>query len=189
MAPRYAALGEDRSDARTLAVFIRRLAEDPSLHVKSEGYDGCAQLLRKGARVLDLLYAQGYERFVVAYDADRCAPEERYEEARRRILVPSRVSAAACCIVVPVQEIEAWLLADVAAVAKRWPGWRTEEFHHPERVRDPKETLEKLSRDARQRPRYNHATDNEVVARDVDLGVIERKCPSFQALARFVRAG
>jgi len=189
MAPRYAVLGENRSDAKTLAVFIRRLAEDSSLHVKSEGYDGCAQLLRKGARVLNLLYAQGYERFVVCYDADRSEPRERYEEASQRIVVPSRVPGSSCCIVVPVQEIEAWLLADVAAVAKRWPGWQPAEIHHPERVESPKEHLEKLSRDAKQRPRYSHAMDNERAAKVVDLKIVERKCPSFHALVRFVRTG
>ena len=167
---RYAVLGEDRSDAEALRVFIRRLAGDERLTVKPKGYDGCGELLRKGARDLDEFLNQGYDRFVVAYDADREDPAVR--QARARSMV----------------ELEAWLLADVEAVSKKWPGWRPDPVVNPERVRDPKETLEKLSRDSQRRPRYSHAVDNPVLAGLVDLALVERKCPSFVVLADFVRA-
>lgn len=185
---RYAVLGEDRSDAEAIRVFIKRLVGDDRLTVKPKGYDGCGELLRKGARDLDEFLNQGYDRFVVAYDADRDDPVIR--QARARAMVErSRVAANACCVVVPVEELEAWLLADVEAVSKKWPGWRPDPIVSPERVRDPKETLEKLSRDSQRRPRYSHAVDNPVLAGLVDLVVVERKCPSFVVLADFVRAG
>lgn len=71
---RYAVLGEDRSDAETLRVLIRKIAGNERLTVKMKGYDGCGELLRKGARDLDEFLNQGYDRFVVAYDADRDDP-------------------------------------------------------------------------------------------------------------------
>jgi len=184
---RYAVLGEDKSDADTLCVLIRRIAGNERLTVKSKGYDGCGGLLRKGARDLDLLLGQGYDRFVVAYDADRSDPKVRLAEAQAHVVARSRVAANACCVVVPVEELEAWLLADVPAVSKKWPGWRPEPIANPERVRDPKEHLEKLSRDSQRRPRYSHAVDNPVLAGLVDLEVVEQKCPSCCVLADFVR--
>ncbi len=185
---RYAVLGEDSSDAQTLQVLIRRIACNEGLTVKPKGYDGCGELLRKGARDLNDLLDQGYDRFVVAYDADRCDPVARRAEARMRIVDRSRVASSACCVVIPVEELESWLLADVGAVSKKWPGWRPEPIASPERVRDPKEHLEKLSRDSQRRPRYSHAVDNPWLARHVDLAMVERKCPSFVVLADFVRA-
>jgi len=185
---RYAVLGEDLSDGETLRVLIRRLARNERLTVKVKGYDGCGQLLRKGARDLDEFWNQGYDRFVVAYDADRDGPAARLAEAHARVVAPSRAVDSACCIVVPVEELEAWLLADVSAVSKRWPGWRPEPIANPERVRDPKEHLEKLSRDSQRRPRYSHAVDNPMLAGLIDLEIVEKKCPSFRVLAEFVRA-
>ena len=99
----------------------------------------------------------------------------------------SRAAPSACCVVVPVEELEAWLLADVAAVSKKWPSWRPDAIANPERVRDPKEHLEKLSRDSQRRPRYSHAVDNPILAGLIDLGIVERKCASFRVLAEFVR--
>jgi hypothetical protein len=185
---RYAVLGEDRSDADTLQVLIRKLAGDARLTVKTKGYDGCGQLLRKGARDLDEFLNQGYDRFVVAYDADRDEPALRRAQAHARVVAPSMAAASACCIVVPVEELEAWLLADVSAVNKRWPDWRPEPIASPERVRSPKEHLEKLSRDSQRRPRYSHAVDNPMLAGLIDLEIVEKKCPSFRVLAEFVRA-
>ncbi len=184
---RYAVLGEDRSDAETLRVLIRRIAGNERLTVKPKGYDGCGQLLRKGARDLDEFLSQGYDRFVVAYDADRDDPAACLAEALSRVVERSRAASSACCVVVPVEELEAWLLADVAAVTQKWPSWRPDPIANPERVRDPKEHLEKLSRDSQQRPRYSHAVDNPSLAGLIDLKIVEKKCPSFRVLAEFVR--
>lgn len=184
---RYAVLGEDRSDAEVIQILIRRIAGNDKLSVHPKGYDGCGQLLRKGARDLDEFLSQGYERFVIAYDADSDDPVARHERARAEILARSRVPSHACCIVVPVQELEAWLLADIAAVRGKWPNWRPDPIANPEQIEDPKEHLERLSRDAQRRPRYSHRVDNPILARLVDLTAVERKCPSFRVLAMFVR--
>lgn len=79
---RYAVLGEDRSDAETLQVLIRAIAQNDRLPIKLKGYDGCGVLLRKAARDLDEFLGLGCERFIVAYDADRADPNARRELVR-----------------------------------------------------------------------------------------------------------
>lgn len=185
---RYAVLGEDLSDAESLKVLIRRIACNDRLTVHTKGYGGCSELLRKGARDLDELSDGGYERFVVAYDADQQDPVARFAEARSCVVERSHVASSACCVVVPIQELEAWLLADVAALSKKWRGWEPKPIANPELIRDPKEHLERLSRDSKRRPRYSHATDNPWLAKQVNLALVEEKCPSFVVLADFVRA-
>ncbi|MEE8587479.1 MAG: DUF4276 family protein, partial [Acidobacteriota bacterium] len=82
-----------------------------------------------------------------------------------------------------------WVLADIDAVQKLFSGWRPDTVSNPEGIRRPKLHLEKLSRDARNRPRYTHAIHNPKIARHLDLDRIQQKCPSFQPLVDFVRDG
>ena len=56
-------------------------------------------------------------------------------------------------IIIPVQELEAWILADAQAVTKVSPG-QPDDVQNPEAVVKPKEYLQRASRQANSRPRY-----------------------------------
>ena len=114
--PAYAILAEDRSDLETLRVLVKRTAGDASLRVKGRGYQGCGELLRKGAAQIQLFANLGCNRFLVCADADGPDPDDRYSEVRERVVEPS--GFAETCIVIPVQELEAWILADLPAVTQ-----------------------------------------------------------------------
>jgi hypothetical protein len=185
----FGVIGEDRSDVSTLKVLIRRLADDESLSVRGRGYEGASQMLRKGGKQLEM-FANTYNcrRFIICYDSDSAAPADRYEEVKEKIL---RKCAApgSYSIIVPVQELESWILADIQAVSNVFKGWTPTEIASPERIDSPKEELERLSRAADRRPRYSHALHNEKVARYLDLQKVARKCPSFRPLLNFVVHG
>ncbi len=185
----YGIIGEDRSDVDTLKVLIRRLSSDDSVPIKGKGFTGCGEMLKKGARQFRLFQGLGCSRFLVCYDADNEEPFRRHQEVLERIVRPSAIISPLCCIVVPVQAMEAWILADIAAAQRLFSGWKPDPVPNPEGIRKPKQHLEKLSRDARHRPRYIHAIHNPQVARHLDLDKIQQKCPSFQPLADFVRDG
>ena len=102
-----------------------------------------------------------------------------------RIVKHSEVGDA-CCILIPVQELEAWILADIECAVNIFPSWRPAPIQNPEKIESPKEHLEKLSRDSKQRPRYSHAVHNEKMARHLDLEKVQRKCPAFSVLVEFV---
>ena len=185
----FAVIAEDKSDVETLTTLIRRIADNQSVSVKGKGYNGCAQMLCKGAVQLRAFAAAGVcKRFVVCYDSDRASPEARRRELIERVIVPSGVFAPMCALV-PVQEIEAWILADVNAVGKVITGWMpNENIHNPEAINDPKEYLEKMSRQS-QRPRYAHAVHNSKIAKYLDLTQVRKKCPSFLPLYEIVTEG
>jgi hypothetical protein len=182
----YAIIGEDKSDIATLKVLIRRLAKDNSVPIHGKGYDGCSQMLRKGA-IQMRLFADSLKckKFLVCYDADKEDPKVRYKAVSEQIVVPSKV-AGTHCITIPIQEIEAWIFADLDAVAKVIENFEAPAIASPELVDDPKEELEKLSRGPNRRPKYSHATHNEKVAKYLDLEKVLKKCPSFRPLANFV---
>ncbi len=183
----YGILGENESDVATLTVLVRRLAKDDSLPITGRGYEGASEMLRNGARQVGLFQSlYDCKRFIVCHDADGPDPAPKRLLVQQRIVKPSAV-ADACCIVIPVQELEAWILADIECAVRVFSSWRPSPIRNPESIASPKEFLVRFSRDSKRRPRYNHVVHNEKMAMHLDLEKLERKCPAFSVLAKFVR--
>jgi hypothetical protein len=190
--PFHGVLGEDLSDADAVAALVRRLREERNLariKIKRHGYEGCAQLMRKGAEQLKFWAKTGCLRAVICHDADKNDPETVRHQVEKRIIRKSRFKIP-CCAVVPTQELEAWLLADIQKLGELY-SWCSglKEISEPEQIQDPKEHLIRLTRHPdTHETHYHPPTDNEAMARIVDLDLVERKCPSFAVLADFVRS-
>ncbi|MDQ6990344.1 MAG: DUF4276 family protein [Mariprofundaceae bacterium] len=185
----YGIIAEDKSDVEVLKVIVKRLANNQSISMKGKGYHGCGEMLRKGSSQLKVFLKLGCQRFIICYDADRSSPCHRYDEAVAKIITPFGHKDK-YCVLVPIQEIEAWILADLQAVTKIIPSWvPTKIYNHPESVNDPKEALEKLSRNTKKRPRYSHATHHVKIAEHLNLSRVKAKCKSFLPLENLVLKG
>jgi hypothetical protein len=182
----YGILGEHDSDANTLKVLVRKLVGNDSLTVKAKGYGGCGKLLKDGARDLRLFKELMLTRFIVCHDADGPDPNENRDLVMERIVRPSGL-AQDCCIVIPVQELEAWILADIECAPKVFGSWRPAPIPNPEGIPKPKEYIERLCYSDKPRRRYKHAVDNERMARHLDVEKVARKCAEFSKLRTFVR--
>jgi Domain of unknown function (DUF4276) len=185
----FGIVGEDNSDVEVLKHLIRRIAGDQSLTIKSKGYHGCHEMLRKGAdQIRAFNTAYDINRFVICYDSDKEDPQARFEAIKEQIVQKTKLGAEFCALV-PVQEIEAWVLADLAAVSKVILSWKPDvTIPSPESINDPKEHLKKLSRRYK-KPLYSPPTHNPEVAKHLDLQTVWNKCPSFRPLHAFVSAG
>lgn len=183
-----AIFGEAKSDTEMLKVLVRRLAGDSKLPVKPKSYTSCSHLVRKIKGDLIAFERLGYSRFIICYDADGPNPNPRYDQMKK-IVKDSGVSS--CCILIPVEEIEAWILADVKAVTKLFPSWfpPPKIISSPESVTDPKETLIRLSRISGKKPLYDYVNDNHRIAHHLDLERVFKLCPSFVPLREFMQAG
>jgi len=179
-------LAEDDSDVKTLKVLIRRLAADDSLRIQGKGFQGGGELFRKGARHVQLFQNQRASHFVICHDADGPDPSHYHERVLREIVRSANIEQESC-IVIPVQEIEAWVLANIPAVSNIFGSWRPEPVGNPESIASPKEHLRRLSRDGTSRPRYVHSIHNEHVAQYLDLDKVRSRCPSFRPLVEFVQ--
>jgi hypothetical protein len=183
----YAILGEDDSDVDMLFALVRRIAKNPKLSIKKMGYCGCGELLTKGARQIRAYQKVGCKKFIICYDSDDSKPISRYQEIVDKIIKKSGVDAEFCALV-PVQEIESWILADIGAVTKIISSWVPDkEIISPELIKDPKEYLEGLSRAKNLKPRYTHATHNPQIAEHLDLEIIIKKCSSSLPLFELVQ--
>lgn len=187
----YGILGEDTSDVDTLDILIRRLQAQHKLAITQnlkKGYKGSGELLKKGYRTLEEWKRRGCTKFLVVQDADQKDVNIVHAEIAKNIVYPSGI-AIGICIVIPVQEIEAWLLADIQKASLIFTSWKPKAVTNPESIPKPKEHLEKLSRQANGKPRYIHATHNKQLAEHVSLELLAKRCPSFKPLEDLVIRG
>ena len=180
----FGIIGEDDSDVDTIKALIRNVLANQSVQARGHGCDGCANLLREGRAKLQAMKALGALRFIVSHDADGKDASKVREEVISKVVNGSGVEQ--CCVVIPTQEIESWILADIAAVTKIFPGWKPDPVPYPENIWKPRVELEKLSRVSGRRPRYSHATHNAIVAKHLSVKTIWDKCPSFRPLHSFI---
>lgn len=181
----YGIFGEDPSDYKTLREIVRKLTGDPSLRVEGKGFGGCDKLLDACAERLKFLHGIGFRRFIICHDADGRKPDDVKAEVVERVIKTSGVETG-CFVAVPVQEIEAWILADIESATKLFTSWRPREVKSPESIPDPKELLEKMSRQENSRPRYFHVRDNPRIVAHLDWDRVAAKCRSFRELREFV---
>ena len=183
----YGVIGEADSDAATLKVLIKKITNNKSLKVLVKDYDGCGEILKHGARQLQAFSGLGCRKFVVCHDADGPDPSAKYKEIQARVVAPSGCND--CCIVIPVHEIEAWILADIDKVAKFVStSWKPLPYDgDPEAVPDAQEYIEKMSRNSKKKPRYSHTSDNALLAEHLDLDRVKNRCKSFRPFIDFVQ--
>jgi len=184
---RFAVLAEDKSDAETLAALIRRILEDDRLSVAQKGFGGCGQLRNKAESHIVRFRRDGCTHFLICHDADGVDPTEIRRRVRGAISASLAWSEKTHAIIVPVQEIEAWMIADEKAVASTIPSLSIPRTAHPETIRRPKEWLVDASRKGNSKPLYAPAIFNPKVAKALDVDKVAGKCPSFRELANFVR--
>lgn len=184
----FVVLAEDDTDFQTFKVIIRRLLGDAGITIKGRGYDGCGDMLNKGARFLAALNPPENFRCIVVHDCDGVGAEERQKQVVQRIFAPAKVRAK-CGVVVPKEEVEAWILADLDSLSAVIPNWKSPlNYARPEEIRNPKEQLHRLARDAKSRPRITEA-NNPKLASALRLDIVASKCPSFQSLVDVVCHG
>jgi len=176
----FAILAEDDSDAEALSHIVKRHFNNDRLSVKKKGYDGCGGLCAKGARDIRTWRAQGIQRFVVCHDADGHPPQKIREKVLNAVVKRAEAEDT-CCITVPVQEIEAWLIADESAITAVIPSFRFKGHSQPESIQSPKEWLIDQSEAENGKPLYSPKTFNAAVAKHLRFDVVAKKSPSFKA--------
>lgn len=184
----YGIFGEDQTDFLTLKEIVWELKKkDYSLPIRGQGFGGCGNLLKSCSRSMKLLYEVGCRRFIICVDADGRKPDDMRREVDAFVIKPAGLGADAVRFVaVPVQMVEAWILADLESAHKMFTSWRPDEVKSPESYPDPKHELEKRSRQGLERPRYIYTRHNPEIVKHLDLDRVAKKCPSFRRLRDFV---
>jgi len=179
-------IAEDMSDVNVLKILACKLTARRFSTSHFVG-KGCGPLKRKIPGWCKAFATKGVQSVVVVHDLDRNS-EHELRTALTELLRGSEFKTKA--VVIPVEELEAWLLSDERAVqvALRLRA-KPKPVHRPETVPSPKEYLAAMIREnSKQRlTQYVNTVHNAMIARALNTSKLS-KCPSFDQYAQFIRA-
>lgn len=187
-------LAEDNNDREVIHVLVRRIFEERGVKpgawcLKKRAANGCANLRIKAKPWLGELAAIGCKAVVFIHDLDldpnngSLNDEVRLRQKLEAIPAPRGLERLVC---IPVEEIEAWFFSSAKALTRAC-GTPQKARMSPHLIKQPKETLRKLSRDAGNKPRYSE-NENYKLAEVLELAECRKKCPAFDGLYSFVDA-
>ena len=183
MPTKYGLIAEDASD---IAV-IKRLAMKLSGRSISESHfvgKGCGPIKKKAKGWCKAFASKGCSQILLVHDRDRHDSDVLKAEL---LAVLELAPQARKVVVVPTEELEAWLLSDHDAIKVALKLRRAiKEEHHPERIGSPKEYLgDAVWRASEKKLTYVNAVHNALIADHIDVALVSRKCPSFRPFAAF----
>jgi Domain of unknown function (DUF4276) len=189
---RLGVLAEHKNDCAVIEVLVRRILKERGVEhgawrLEKRSGQGCATLERKAGRWFAELADSGCAAAILLHDLDRdpcngtLNDEGSLAKRLEQIPAPPGLRKLIC---IPVEEIEAWFFSSVA-VLRKIGGLRQKAHTSPHRVRQPKETLLRMSRALHTKARYSE-NDNHKYAEDLDLKECSRLCPAFSRLRAFV---
>ena len=185
---RLGILAEDDTDCRTVEELVRRVAAQ-NIGVEKRKAGGCAPLRRKAGAWMRELEGAGCSAVVVVHDIYRDPVSRQLKSVaklREELVAQAAPTGILHLVCIPVEEIEAWFWSDPKVVKKVGRG--TGAAHpSPHNIASPKEALQRLSRNAGNKPLYS-TNDNPKLAKLLDLELCAKRCPAFAELAAFVRA-
>jgi hypothetical protein len=169
----YTAIGiiaEDKSDVTCLSVLIHKICPDKTIILQGRGMGGGGNMFNatKMLRQIQAMADDGCQHLVIIHDLDRNDTGELNDENNLRNRLQQTINGCKIvdkCIVIPIEEIEAWLLS--------------EQYDHPQQVHNPKSILRKTNKNYK-------TSDNPKYAQKIDISLIAKKCPSFKPLQEFI---
>lgn len=183
MSRKIGLIAEDKSDIETIKILIRKIGKKPFSAPHFVGH-GCGKIKSKSFEWARNLKQRGCDSLILVHDLDRNDADD-LEAVLREELDPCPI--ANHLISIPVQELEAWLLADSAAIMaalnlKALP----KRVANPEQIVDPKENLSQVVYLKSEKSKYYVNTiHNAKIASHCTLTEL-RRCSSFVPFERFV---
>lgn len=177
-------IAEDWSDIEVIKCLLAKLTTTKAEVVGLTG-NGCGAIFRKADRFARQLNARGCKLLILVCDLDERALAEMRAELENKL---AGIMHNKKVVVIPVKELEAWLLADHDAINKALKTKKPiKKQSNPEAIRRPKEHLRDLIERASERKvRYVNTIHNAKIARYLSTQVLRRRCASFIPLATFV---
>lgn len=181
---RIGIIAEDHSDVAVVNEIIRKYRVNRFALIDFVGC-GSGPIAAKCGRWARNLLARGCTRLILLRDSDGMAVTD-LRQALWLALQPCPIKPAV--VVIPVREVEAWLLSDEAAIKralrlkkplKRVPS--------PEAILDPKRKIaHEVQRCSERRITYLNTRHNAPIARECSLRNL-RRCSSFSDLDKFIQ--
>ena len=182
MSNRIGIIAEDKSDIDVLNSILTKYLDDSSFGIKKFIGKGCGRIRKKCCGWAKNLRARGCNHLFVVHDLDD-NDEEELRTNLQSLVDESEFDDS--LVVIPVLEMEAWLLADPAAIRQTFSLKKTPKtISNTEKVKDPKEYLRDLVWKIGKK-RYLNTVHNVRIAKECRL-IFLRQCRSFKPLDRYI---
>ncbi len=182
MSIKIGVVAEDSSDIQVITEIIAKYLPKNKFCVKHFVGKGCGKLKTKCSAWVNNLSSQGCSHIFIFHDLDRNKEEVLREELTRKI--------AGCnhdnhLIVIPKEELEAWLLADIEAIKKTFNiTSNIKSLGNVEEIQSPKEYLQKLVRKLSNKT-YINTIHNKKIATNIQLEKLSN-CKSYSGFNKYL---
>lgn len=186
--PRINAIGlivEDKSDYETVRILISKYLNISSIKFRREVGRGCGRMRNKAIAYAKNLFTKECNLVILVHDLDN----RNLEKLRKDLQFFLDESPAEFnFIYIPNQEREAWLLSDEEAINNVFQlNKMIKPIHHPERIKSPKEHLERVVySNSNKSKRYINTNHNVRIAKQLNIELAAKKCPSLKELLDFL---
>jgi hypothetical protein len=176
-------IAEEDNDVDVVHVLLKKITPRRSFCIRSFVGHGCGKLRYKGRVWASQLANRGCSVLLFIHDLDR----QRLNQLRTELeeaLKPCPIQPY--LIVIPIEELEAWLLADANALRGSFNlKKRPKSVANPESIADPKRFLEAMIwSHSEKKKRYVNTIHNVRIAEHIDVSAL-RKCSAFRPFEKF----
>ena len=177
-------IAEEANDVDVLYEITRKLIRDCDFSFKPFLGHGCGKIRRKCKAWANNLVRRGCTHLVVMHDRDRWDVDELRTLLRDKLGEHSRDTTL---VLIPVEELEAWLLSDPKAIMTAFR-MRTEPKikNDSEAIDSPKEYLKAIVQ-RNSKTRYLNTVHNKKIAENLRLTSL-RRCKSFRPYQAFLKS-
>ena len=185
MPKKIGVIAEDKSDVKVVELLLQKYMAKNLFSIKSFVGGGCGKLKQKCASWSRLLIDQGCDHVFVFHDLDSI---DRKAEVKLRALLNLKlpvIEYPQSLIVIPIEELEAWLLSDSDAIRQVFDLPKTpNQIHDCEEIASPKEYLEDVVWTIGKK-RYVNTIHNSKIASLISLANLTR-CRSYLPFHNYV---
>ena len=180
-------IAEDVSDVEVLKLLAKKIT-GKSISAAHFTGKGCGPLKKKTPGWCKNLTQKGCTQILLVHDLDRndaAALRATLED----VLAKSTTGKQA--VVIPSEELEAWLLSDAVAITSVLNLQKPiKAVHHPESIASPKEYIrDNVWSLSNKKTQYINSIHNKLIAEVINVKTIQGKCPSFKDFIDFFKKG
>lgn len=176
---------EDTSDFESLQILIKRISGVQNIKCIRRSKDGCSHIISKGPKWAHELALQGCQMLLVVHDLDRNAYTELSDTLEHKFATaPFRNKF----ISIPMEEIEAWILADPQSITDFFRLDRTLVVpKNTSTISSPKEKIKlQVRRNSTRKAIYINTKHNPQLVNLLSLDLAKARSESFKAFYNFI---
>lgn len=182
MTKKIGVIAEDDSDVEVITEFLAKYMDRNGFSVKKFVGNGCGKVKQKCDSWTQNLFSGGCEHVFLFHDLDRNKENKLRADLKKKV-PPEKFPNS--LIVIPIEELEGWLLSDANAIKQVFNLQKApKEIHHCETIKSPKEHLEKLVWQAGKK-RYVNTIHNKKLSSHTSLENL-RRCESYKIFDSYV---